>query len=86
MADNVLYWNIGISSSENKKKLLKFIVENVKEIADYPEIFDSPNKTYILIQENESGKIHIIEPGTLLFVDKEGHFYTERTDKNEDYY
>lgn len=87
MFNNVFYWNAGISASENKKRLLKFIVENIEEIANYPDIYDSPTESYILIQENKSDKIHIIEPGSRLIAeDEEGHFYTERTEKHEGYY
>lgn len=84
---NVLCWNTHTPFSVIKKKFLKFIVENVEEITDYPDIYDSPNETYILIQESKSNKIHIIEPNTYLIAkDKEGHFYTRRTEKQEGYF
>ena len=85
--NDVFYWNKNIPFSENKKKFLKFIVENVEEIADYPNFYDGPNETYILIQESRSNKIHIIKPGTQLLVkDKEGHFYTRRINRREGIY
>lgn len=82
--NNVFYWNTNISFSINKKRLLMFIIENTEEIEDYPDVYNSPNETYVLIQENRSNKIHIIEPGTRLIAkDDEGHFYT---DEHEGYY
>jgi hypothetical protein len=87
MVDNIFYWNTNIPFSSNKKKLLKFIIENTEEIEDYPDTYNSPNETYVLIQESRTDKIHIIEPGTRLIAkDDEGHFYTERTDEHEGYY
>ena len=84
--NGIFYWNTNVPFSVNKKKFLKFIVENVEEIADYPDIYDSPNETYILIQESKSNKIHIIEPRTVLVaINKEGYFYTRRTERFEGY-
>lgn len=85
--NGIFYWNTNVPFSVNKKKFLKFIVENTEEIADYPNIYDSPNGTYILVQESKDDKIHIVEPGThLIAKDKDGHFYTRRTEKHEGYY
>lgn len=85
--NGIFYWNTNVPFSVNKKEFLKFIVDYVEEIADYPNIYYSPNETYILIQESKSDKIHIIEPGThLIAEDDEGHFYTRRTEKHEGYY
>lgn len=85
--NGIFYWNTNVPFSVNKKKFLRFIVENVEEIENYPDVYDSPNETYILIQEGKSDKIHIVEPNThLIAKDKDGHFYTRRTEKHEGYY
>lgn len=47
-ADNgIFYWNTNVPFSVNKKKFLRFIVENIEEIENYPDVYDSPNETYI---------------------------------------